>query len=149
VELGHKDVGEAAMSMTPGAFAAHLGLMIAAEKAAHHKALEASALIMEEKAKGFIGNYEAGWPHLAASTIEHKANGDTPLLESGQLRDSIEHTVSGDHAYVGSNDQKSIWQFQGTSRIPARDPLAPASMQSASEVTNKVGEIIYSAITSV
>lgn len=137
------------MSMTPGAFAGHLVLMIAAEKAAHHKALEEAGRIMEEKAKSFIGNYEAGWPHLAASTIEHKANGDTPLLETGQLRGSIEHTVSGDHAYVGSNDQKAIWQFQGTSRIPARDPLAPASMQAASEVTNKVGEIIYSAITSV
>lgn len=133
--------------MTPGEFAAHLAAMIAAEQAAKHEALEEAAQIIETKAKSFMGNYGAGtWPPLKPATIERKATGDSPLLETGELKGSIEHTVVGDHAYVGSNNQKAIWQFNGTSKIPPRDPLVPAAMQSEAEVTAKVGKIIYSAL---
>jgi phage gpG-like protein len=40
------------------------------------------------------------------------------LLETGDLRDSIERVVPHGIAYVGSNNKKALWHELGTSRIP-------------------------------
>ena len=51
-----------------------------------------TALVMkavDEKTKVAVGTYEFGLPPLKPETIERKANGDTPLLETGEMRDSI------------------------------------------------------------
>jgi phage gpG-like protein len=131
------------VSFTPGAFAAFLAGAAAEMRHHKHQALEEAAKIIEKKAKALIGTHEANWPPLQPETIARKATGDSPLLETGELRNSIEHTVSGDKAYVGSNSPKAIYQFLGTSKIPARDPLVPAAMQSAPEIVAKVGKVMF------
>src|SRR6266567_1055094 len=106
-------------------FAAFLGTLEAEMKLANHRALEKAAVIVEEEAKRVIGTYDYGWPPLAESTLAHKA-ADTPLLETGEMRDSIEHTVTHEKAEIGSNDDKALWQELGTVKIPPRSFLAGA-----------------------
>jgi hypothetical protein len=76
---------------------------------AQHVGLEAAAKIVQAEAKRVIGSYDYGWTPLKEATIARKANGDTPLLETGELRDSIEYTIVSDHeAQVGSNNDKAV-----------------------------------------
>ena len=88
---------------------------------------EASALV-QETAKNGLGTYEFGWPPLKEETIARKATGNSPLLETGELRNSIERTVAGHSAHVGTNDDKAEWMEFGTSTIPPRSFIASAGM---------------------
>jgi hypothetical protein len=107
-------------------------------------ALDHCALIIEKEAKRVIGTYEYGWPRLQPETIARKA-GDTPLLETGEMRDSIEHSVddNGEEAYVGSNNPKAVWQELGTRTIPARSFLMGAAMHMESQVHAIMGRSVY------
>jgi phage gpG-like protein len=106
----------------------------------HHAALERAAVILEKEAKEVLGTYAYGWPHLAASTISRKANGDTPLLETGAMRDSIQHNSDEHEAYVGTNDPKGKWQEFGTSRgIPPRPFIGGAVEHKGKEALEAAG----------
>jgi hypothetical protein len=66
------------------------------------------AVLIRDKAKESLGSYHRGWPKLAESTLRNKAE-DSPLLETGALRDSIGakvfmHGKEHGHAYVGTDD---------------------------------------------
>jgi hypothetical protein len=106
-------------------------------------ALEEGCKIVEEEAKSVLGSYRYGWPPLQPETIARKATGDSPLLETGEMRDSIEHTVVGHSGFVGSNSDKAVWQELGTSRIPPRSFLGGAAMRKGEEVAHAVGGKIY------
>jgi len=58
------------------------------------------------EAKRVIGTYDYDWPQLSPATLAHKFF-NTPLLETGEMRDSIEWNSSGNLGYVGSNLDKS------------------------------------------
>ena len=62
-------------------------------EAAKHAALEEACQIVEERAKGLIGHPNTSWPPLAPETLKRKDNINTPLLETGEMRDLIEHVV--------------------------------------------------------
>jgi hypothetical protein len=85
----------------------------------------------QREAKHVIGTYQPGWPHLAESTLEKKA-ADTPLLETGEMRDSIhkELVPAALAVVVGSKSKKALWQELGTSRIPPR-PFLSLAMRNA------------------
>jgi HK97 gp10 family phage protein len=103
--------------------------------------LEKAAKMIEEKAKAAIGTHEYGWPPLTAQTIARKANGDTPLLETGTMRDSIEHTlVSSSEAEVGSNDPVAEYQELGTPSIPPRSFLAETGRRNEEEAIDLMVE---------
>lgn len=106
-----------------------------------HEILEPVASMLETSAKRAIGTYEFGWPPLAESTLSHKS-GDTPLLETGELRDSIGHVVEANHGYVGTNDKKAAWQEFGTTKIPPRPFLGGALAHDG----EKIPEIVRAAI---
>jgi phage gpG-like protein len=111
--------------------------------AAQHTAMEQAAVVVETEAKRVIGTYDYGWPPLAEATIARKANGDTPLLETGEMRDSIEHISSAKEAHIGSNNDKAVWQELGTSRgIPPRPFLAGALHHKSDEVVLIIGDEI-------
>ena len=78
----------------------------------------------------YLGTYQEGWAPLKPETIARKATGDSPLLETGKMRDSISHYVNPFsvvmEVVVGSTDKHAVFQEQGTSRIPPRPFLSLA-----------------------
>jgi hypothetical protein len=92
-----------------------------------HAAVAAACQLIADEAQRVIGTYDYGWPSLAPSTLAKKS-ADTPLLESGQLRTSIEWNASSNTGAVGSNLDRAVYQELGTSRIPPRPFLAGAAL---------------------
>jgi phage gpG-like protein len=118
----------------------------AAEKAAEHEALEAACILVERRAKDLIGVPHSFWQPLAAETLKAKGGINTPLLQSGELRDSIEHTVHYPSGFVGSNSDIAVYQELGTSRIPPRSYLGHAAQESGPEIAKMTAKILGSAI---
>src|ERR1039458_9195887 len=58
--------------------------------------------MVAKQAKSAIGKTHELWPPLKPATIARKLRGNTPLLETGEMRDSIEWTVHGLEGEVGS-----------------------------------------------
>jgi hypothetical protein len=112
-----------------------------------HDALDTACRVIETEAKRVIGTYDYGWTPLQPETIERKATGDSPLLETGEMRDSIEHTVEGKSGHVGSDNDKAVWQELGTSRgIPPRSFLAGAAMHKGHEAARAIGYTLFEAM---
>jgi hypothetical protein len=89
--------------------------------------------MVEKEAKTAIGTYRFDWTPLEPETVARKAGGDTPLLETGELRASIEHVVGREGAevvgYVGTNDPIAKYHELGTRTIPPRSFLGEAAMR--------------------
>lgn len=113
---------------------------------AKREALEKACVIVEDEAKRVIGTYDYGWPPLKPETVARKASGDTPLLETGEMRDSIVHAVEGDVGHVGSDNDKAVWQELGTARIPPRSFLGAAAMQKGEEAAHAIGQEIVATL---
>jgi phage gpG-like protein len=128
--------------------AARFAAAAAAVEAAKHAAIEEACVIVEERAKGLIGHPNDHWPPLKPETIAHKGGLNMPLLETGEMRDSIQHTVvDSNHGYVGSNNDKAVWQELGTSRgIPPRSFLGLAAQLEGPAVAKVVGQTVAGAI---
>jgi hypothetical protein len=118
----------------------------AAVAEAEHAALEAAAQLVENRAKSLIGAPHSFWPPLAPSTLAHKDGINTPLLESGAMRSSIEHQVIGSSAFVGSDSAVAEIQELGTSRIPPRSFLAHSAAESGEEIAKMTAKMVGSAI---
>jgi phage gpG-like protein len=80
------------------------------------------------EAKRVLGTHDYGWPELQPETIARKIRGDTPLLETGKLRESIQWNAEGNFGFIGSDSPVAVWHELGTSRIPPRPFLAGAAM---------------------
>lgn len=117
------------------------GLVAEMEHAIHH-ALEEAGEMVEKEAKRVIGTYDYNWVPLAPSTLAQKS-ADTPLLETGEMRESIEHTIQGHTAYVGSDNQKAVYHELGTSRIPARPFLQGALDHEIEEIVQRTGHRVH------
>jgi hypothetical protein len=80
------------------------------------------------EAKRVIGTYDYDWPQLSPETLARKFF-NTPLLETGEMRASIEWSTSanGLEGAVGSNNDKAVWQELGTVKIPPRSFLVGAA----------------------
>ena len=131
--------------------AAKFAAMAALYEAGVQDALEDGCKIVEKEAKRVIGTYDYGWPQLAQSTQEDRVrsgfSANEPLLRTGEMRDTVEHTVQGHSGFVGSNDDKAVWQELGTSRgIPPRSFLGGAAAHKGAEVAEKIGEVVVKKI---
>jgi phage gpG-like protein len=129
-------------------FAAHLEADV---KLACDAAVVKSCKLVSNTAKNMLGHPQPFWPVLKPETIEHKARGNTPLLETGALRDSIEWTAplheGGDTVgYVGSNHPEATWHELGTSRIPPWPFLSIAAMGKEGEVHEIMARLVYGAM---
>lgn len=122
------------------AFAGHIAGLVAATEHATHEALEAGAKIVETEAKRVIGTYDYGWPPLKPATVARKAKGDTPLLETGEMRASIGRKIGHGEAVVGSDNDKAVWHELGTSKTPPRPFLSGAAAAKEAEVQAIMGK---------
>lgn len=119
------------------------------------KGLEAAAQLLEETAKAEIGNpamfsTEAGgfgpWPHLADATEARKAEKEAPLLETGQMRDSITHETKGWEATIGATDPKMAYHEFGTGRVPARPVFGVALYTQLDKIQKLIGNAAVSGL---
>lgn len=135
-------------------FIGHLGVLGAGQHPAGHHALEQAARLVEAEAKAEIGHYQAeaapfvAWAELAQATKDDRAAQgfpeDEPLLRTGDLRDSISHTVemSGaghGEAVIGSPSEIAVYQELGTQKIPPRSFLGGALVRKTHEVVDMLG----------
>ena len=110
---------------------------------AEQKGLEAAAKIVEDGAKTAIGTYAFQWPPLKPETVARKAGGDTPLLETGELRDSITHESDERRAIVGTTSLIGRFQEFGTSRgIPPRPFIWGSWVHHEKEVIAAVADAV-------
>ena len=116
-----------------GSFAAHLLTIEADLKLSQEVCVEKACRMVEKEAKTAIGTYRFEWTPLQPETVARKARGDTPLLETGELRDSIEHIVGREGTevvgYVGTNNPIAKYHELGTRHIPPRSFLGEAAMR--------------------
>jgi hypothetical protein len=141
-------------------FVAHLATLPVALEIEENRALERAAVIVEAEAVHEIGTYQdeaqpfVPWAELADSTKDQRvALGYTendPGLRSGEMRASIEHTVTrgpGEkEAHVGSDDDKMVWFELGTEKQPPRSVLGGAMVRKTDEVLEVLGEGFVSAL---
>lgn len=106
--------------------------------------LEAAAVIVEKTARSLPGEYQDGWPALAESTIKRKSTGDSPLFETGELRDSITHSSDDREATVGTNVDHAIFSEVGTVHEPPRPIFPIAAIKATAEVEAAVGKVVMS-----
>lgn len=139
----------------PGQFAAHL-LKAALEVAAGaHVGLEASAKLVQTDAQNQLGEYQGAaggfpaWAPLRDATLADKeAKGfpvPSPLLRTGDLRDSIQYEVGAWEAVIGSQSPIAAYQEFGTSRtgwgigIAPRPFLGPAAFKNRDKIRAIIG----------
>jgi phage gpG-like protein len=138
-------------------FAEHLAEIAVEAEHRAREGLEEAARLVEAEAKDEIGTYQdqAGpfpaWAELADSTKADRVRAgfseNDPLLRTGEMRDSIEHTVIGKTAYVGTDNQIAVYQELGTQRIPPRSFLGGAAFRKGHEVAEIIGSRFVSALT--
>jgi phage gpG-like protein len=121
--------------------AAKLGQVIIDTELAAQIALTEAAEMVREAARALIGYPNSAWAALAESTLAHKG-ADTPLLETGELRDSIEKTVGHCVAWVGSNNDKALWQEFGTLHIPPRSFIGMAAIECEERIHKLTRDVI-------
>jgi phage gpG-like protein len=110
------------------AFAARLEAMDHDLKGVEGEIIAKACVLVADRAKDLIGRPHGFWPALATETIER--HGNTPLLDTGEMRDSIVWNSDAHEGYVGSNNKKAVWQELGTSRgVPPRSFLRRAALQ--------------------
>lgn len=137
-------------------FAAHLASLTVAVAAEEHHALERAAVIVEREAKAEIGVYQGqkgpfkAWAELAEATkadrVKKGFSENDPLLRTGDMRDTINHQVSGKEAHVGSDSDIAVYQELGTSRIPPRSFLGGAAFRKAPEVAHALGHDVVAVL---
>jgi hypothetical protein len=135
-----------------GEFAVHLLTMEADVKLAQEAAVVKGCQMIQRAAKRQIGHEQPYWPPLKPETIAHKANGNTPLLETGEMRASIEFTapirkgINEVCGYVGTNDPKAKYHEYGRSRIPPRPLLSTAAMGQERLIIEMTGKLVEGAM---
>jgi HK97 gp10 family phage protein len=120
-------------------FAANLEAAGPALAAAEAEALAKSCQLLSTAAKDLIGVPKPEWPPLKPETLARKDGVNTPLLETGEMRDSIAWNSDQHEGYVGTDNMKMVWQEFGTSRIPPRPVLGLAAAQNEGKV-EKIAE---------
>jgi hypothetical protein len=127
------------------AFAAHVSIIKHdVDKVQHAIIVKACQMVCAE-AKRVLGTYDYGWPQLQPETIASKMRGDSPLLESGEMRDSIEWNAQGNVGHVGSDNDKAVWMELGTAKIPPRSFLVGA----AQHMEDKIHAMAAKAVVAV
>lgn len=107
-----------------------------------HAVLEAAGKEFLERAKAAIGTYEYNWTPLAEDTISRKQHGDTPLLETGAMRDSGFYEVHGAMGVtIGFSDPKIVWHEFGTKHIPPRPVVGGTIEHHGQEIADHMGVI--------
>lgn len=113
--------------------------VVAETAVAEHIALNAAAKKFLERAQAAIGTYEYGWEPLQEETIARKRTGDSPLLETGVMKESGSYEVHSGYAIVGFEDPKLLWHEFGTRNIPPRPVIGGTIDHHGREIADLIG----------
>jgi phage gpG-like protein len=97
------------------------------------------------EAKRVLGTESYDWPALSPATLAHKMQSGM-LLETGELRDSIQWESSGLEGAVGSNSDRAVWHELGTVKIPPRSFLAGAAMATEDQIHRMAAKAVMAVI---
>lgn len=124
-------------------FAAELAATISTVRPRLEIGLDKVGELASTMAAHYLGTYQENWPSLAESTIASKKRGDSPGLETGQMRDSIHHVVDPLRleVMVGSSDKHALWFELGTAKQPPRSFLGLAMHHSIPFAEETFGKI--------
>ena len=130
-------------------------------KIAHsEKVMLGAGNIVKEHAQAQLGHYldHGGpypgepWAPLAASTIARKGH-DTPLVDTGELHDSIEVTAKHQHAEIGVKSaigasgkdigDIAVWMEFGTVHVPPRPFMGPALHEETKEICEYIAAGLF------
>jgi hypothetical protein len=145
-----------------GAFARAMERAAAELDLAYAAAMETGAILVETAAKEEFGHYQredmgelTPWAELKDATkqahiqaiVDGEAADDagenTPLLVTGDLRDSIKSESGPREFAVGSESEIMVWQEEGTPEgIPPRPVLAVSLYRNTENVVNLVGQAV-------
>jgi len=122
--------------------------------AAEAEAMEKAAKLLEAESKRLIGFPQPSWPPLADVTIANKDGVNSPLLDTGEMQDSITHNSDRHEAYIGSDNKKLLFHEFGSdktgnawgSRNPPRPVLGLAVVNKGDEAARLVGREVLTAI---
>lgn len=138
-------------------FASFVASLPAAVEAEERALLTEAARIVEREAKAEIGHYQdaagpfAAWPELADATKADRLKlgftENDPGLRTGEMRESIGHTVLAHEAHVGSDDDKLVWFEMGTDKQPPRSVLGSAAVHKESEVIDLLGSGVVAVLS--
>lgn len=134
-----------------GAFSDHLLRIAAKTEVGLHLGVREATALVASAARAEIGVYQDGvgtdrggigaippWAQLAESTERRKEIMgyplDSPLLATGEFRDSITSEVVGLKGVVGTNDERGVWFELGTDKMPPRAVFAPAAIRLETQV---------------
>lgn len=109
--------------------------------------VEAVVSSVATQARAVLGSYAYGWPSLKPETIAHKATGDSPLLETGEMRASVsfhaELSGAGAEGLVYSTDMIAVYQELGTKRgIPPRSFIMQSLVRCEPAVATAFSEFL-------
>ena len=123
--------------------AAFFGGLAAVSGEKTKKSMEKACRIVRKEARRVLGTYEYEWPKLKPATIARKATGDSPGLETGAMRKSLQFEVKGERlhwtGYVGTNDPHARFFELGTRKQPPRSFLRGACMRKEVEIKKILG----------
>jgi HK97 gp10 family phage protein len=128
-------------------FIAKLGAIEADMKVVDHGIIAKACEMVCQRAKEALGTYDFGWTPLQPETIARKVRGDSPLLETGELRASIEWNSSGNLGHVGSDSDKAVWMEFGTSKVPPRPFLMNAAVEMEEKIHNMAARAVVAALS--
>jgi hypothetical protein len=114
-------------------------------EAVSHAIVEEACRMVAKEARRVLGTYDYGWPKLASSTVSRKGK-DTPGVNTGAMRDSIEWTVRGLEGEVGSNHPRAVWFELGTRNQPPRSFLVGAVRAKGREIQKMAGQAAAKAV---
>ncbi len=129
------------MSMSLLEFAAHISRAAIGLEPLIDDNLKKGCELFKDSAQTAIGTYRFNWPQLAPATLARKS-GNTPLLETGALKDSIVFNVSRGEAYVGTDHFVAAWQEFGTRTIPPRPFMGGALNEKGPHVQAVFGKAL-------
>jgi hypothetical protein len=111
--------------------------------------LQAACEMVADRAKGLIGVPQAGRPPLAVETLSRKDGVSTPLIETGEMRASIEWNADSGHSFDEASrlshslhDQQEEWLrgFADSLRAQWRQVFAP--VLSSEDVDGMVADVL-------
>jgi phage gpG-like protein len=126
-------------------FALKLGAIEADLKLAGEGIIAEWCWNVRQNAMNAISTYKYGWTPLSPEVVAR--HGDTPLYETGTLKNSIGIKLHlPNRGEVGTNDETAEFHEYGTSKMPARPFMLPAALEAFKEIEASANHYINAAL---